>query len=175
MAVDGHYFNVCGDFLNCCLFFRTKDSVRINTLNFYFEKSYSRVLIFLLLRWTFKPDLCRKRLQDRIRDTRLPEELLRPETDQVNNNENDVVQDQIQNKIRKKLKKVKDGFQNKVDQMGTKLSEYRFGSRNDLFLFTLKSMNLDRIYDHDQKPAILWARFLKLLQKIEEMPMNFDW
>ena len=66
-----------------------------------------------------------------------------------------MVQDQIQNKIRKKLKKVKDGFQNKVDQMGTKLSEYRFGSRNDLFLFTLKSMNLDRIYDHDQKPAIL--------------------
>ena len=164
MAVDGHYFNVCGDFLNCCLFFRTKDSVRINTL-----------LTFLLLRWLFKSDLCRKRLQDRIRDTRLPEELLRPETDQVNNNENDAVQDQIQNKIRKKLKKVKDGFQNKVDQMGTKLSEYRFGSRNDLFLFTLKSMNLDRIYDHDQKPAILWARFLKFLQKIEEMPLNFDW
>ena len=81
--------------------------------------------------------LCQKRLQNRIRETRLPEDVLRPESAPENNNENEVAQEQIQNKIRKKLKKVKDGFQNKVDQMGTKLSEYRFGSRKIYFYFPI--------------------------------------
>ena len=49
MAVDGHHFNLCGDFLNCCLFFRTKDSARINTLNFDFGKSQTRYLSFFKL------------------------------------------------------------------------------------------------------------------------------